>query len=1613
MAIYHISIKVISRGTGQSGVGALAYRSGTSLEDKLLGEQFDYTKKSVMHVELRMPENVPQCFKNWARDVGHDREKVLQSFSNYMEAHETRSDSQIYRELEFALQRELTDEQNMELARAFIDKCCVKKGMVGVLNFHNDTDKKTGLAKFHCHALLSMRIINENGLGLKNREWNRKELHTLWREKWCELVNEKFAELGIDKRIDHRSLKDQGLELKPLPKMSRAGKSMEEKGKKSFREKLFNDTKRQNLFLLQSRPELALEYLTKGQSTFVRDEVLQLVGRYADTYEVMFSLVERIMSSREIVHLEGEEREAVYTTRSQVKLEHSLVEKGEELAGRASHQVGLGGDLLISYFNEKLKEHGGLSQDQIKAIRHITAPGQLKAIEGYAGAGKTTALEVAKLWWEDSNYRVVGLAPTGKAAKNLEGIGVKSFTIDKFEHEVARGRFQYGSNTVIVMDEAGMVDSRRMRSVLQTVDNLGVKLVLVGDGAQLQAIQSGPALRMLLDKMDSVKLETIVRQKTDWQKQATVLFGQNKTREALEIYKQHDCLKLVQEKPLPDLTSDISNSDLIQVGSSAKRMAGCMWHKMREDLKLQGLSDSDIDISIFRHRDFGVFKKWQQLRNGALGLMKEHGLNVNADSIDMRRETMGQMIKDWTQDRQLHADASHIMLANTNRDVNILNDTAREELRKQGIISRDETILRVEREKDLGLGRSKKEYDDVGFSVGDQVIFKKNDTGLGVRNGDLGSIVSLKGKNVQIQLHGHENRQVSFSNNLYPNIRHGWATTIYASQGSTYDYVKEMASFEQYRNLAYVAQTRHRQDLKIYGSQLEFDNEKILIDRLARPKEKLATTDYIKSEQEVEKLVREEGRFFEQAERTFLRVKEGAKAVSHFITGLFVNREEEIKVETYGTKYEPERAIEKLGLADKNIFSYLASEREQEKILQELVVARSKQRELGAGPMMTADLGLPVKDPSSQGSPPNAEPGFEEKKTITSPAPSPRQEKAVIAPATSINLAGQTSPSNSNAKGRAGAKNTKEYIKYDLDHVKSVLKNDGERLATYLLGKDPNQSMSRNGELRYGSKGAFSLQTQGPYAGRWRDFETNEKGDLFELVGKQINSSNFKDRLEYVAQFYGISPEKQPTQGILQDKPVIKEQVVTSPQPSREVELDPTKQQRVNKAYANSRPVEGTLAERYLKEHRKIVGDIPNSMRFIAEYSKDRLPVLVSFAEDENGKKTGLQAIYLDSQTGKKADRENNRLSYGKISGSSVEIKQGSGTLFLAEGVETALSVASVVPKDSAVRATLGVFNLANIKVSKGQQVIICADNDSDKPLALGKDKPPSGIAVEKAVVSLKEQGAEVLVISPEKPGQDFNDVLQIEGKEGVHKAVEKALQQLEQHKNELTNSPAGTTKEEFDKVVQYFMHRQKIREESNRNVVGKLTDKLANQFKEQHGRVPNEKEQSLHAQQADIATKYLLAGFSGTDHITPSLEDTVLASAKREQQDLLERAKQQTAEKHSHAPTQQSHVAEPVKAIPTKTTADPESHIPKAETIPVKQSYAEIVASDLKEKFATINKHGERSLSKSELDRFNLYIDRMKEDKDFCNQVKEANPEIAKDIDKARGMGLGKDYCM
>ncbi|MBL8676221.1 MAG: AAA family ATPase [Alphaproteobacteria bacterium] len=895
MALYHFSTKLLSR-SSRNTVRSIAYRAGCELYDQQTGQTFNYSnKEEVQHVELVLPQGAPSWAIEIQKLMAEDRQKGVQAFVDRVEAAEKRKDSQVWRECEFSLHRELTGEQNKSLAREFVQDQLCGRGMGAQMNFHFDVDEFTGEEKPHCHVTVTTRRLVEEGLSSqKEVEWNAKSLLFELREQWANYSNFHLKLNGHDIQIDHRSNKERGIEMEPQPKwgqgigeQEKRIQKIEEGDKLSFvtdKAKAFYDVQLRNLYRILKNPESVFDIVTKHHGTFMWADVQKKLHQYVDDTHLFNRVDAKLKNSNELIVLQYDPENnnpIIYTTRRMLAAEKSLVETADSLGKAQSRGVKARHiEKAIAKANEELKKYGGLSSDQKNAIHHLVDEGQIKCVVGIAGAGKTTALEVCHEIWKAEGYAVYGLAPTGKASQNLESktlvgssleqSGIPSTTLHKFLKSYEEGRCQYNERSVLVLDEAGMVDIERFEKLLGAVNELGVKLIVVGDGAQLQPVEAGPAFRLVTTRLGKAELNTVIRQKEEWQKEATFLFGQQKTEEAIKAYAEKGYVHIVEEK----LPSSKTPEDFVKLYEISHRVSSLLYREMAKEVQVENLQSSNLYPFIKNHQDFEQYLRWKGIeRKAVLSILKnaedcrpileerfldplklalqlvgknqpkniqreeakellkecklDHLIGIQrpvGSGVEVRKQAKEELIRNWHSAFKASPGKSIIMLAYSNRDVNDLNQSARTLLKKSGHISEAEFTYNIKKEIEDDFGKTSTLKQQKGFSKGDRIVFTKNKYWSGIRNGTMGTITELNNQTIRVKLDegkGISGKELSFAPNLNPHFDHGWTITIHKSQGTTVDRAFVLASFEMSQNLAYVAMTRHRDWVKVFGSSLE------------------------------------------------------------------------------------------------------------------------------------------------------------------------------------------------------------------------------------------------------------------------------------------------------------------------------------------------------------------------------------------------------------------------------------------------------------------------------------------------------------------------------------------------------------------------------------------------------------------------------------------------------------------------------------------------------------------------------------------------------------------------------------------------------------------------
>ena len=269
MAIYHCSIKVISRGKGKSAVAAAAYRAGEKITNQFDGMTHDYTHKGgVVHTEILLPDHAPAEYADRA------------TLWNAVEKIEKAKNAQLAREIELALPRELTREQGISLVREYVKRHFVAAGMCADVCLHD-----TGGGNPHAHIMLTMRPFDErDAWGAKQKkeyildrdgnkiydpkkrqykcksvpatDWNEQTKAEEWRAAWAQFCNQALEQNGHTERIDHRSYERQGIDQIPTVHLGVAASAMEKRGIRTERGDLNREIEITNKSLRQLKARI-------------------------------------------------------------------------------------------------------------------------------------------------------------------------------------------------------------------------------------------------------------------------------------------------------------------------------------------------------------------------------------------------------------------------------------------------------------------------------------------------------------------------------------------------------------------------------------------------------------------------------------------------------------------------------------------------------------------------------------------------------------------------------------------------------------------------------------------------------------------------------------------------------------------------------------------------------------------------------------------------------------------------------------------------------------------------------------------------------------------------------------------------------------------------------------------------------------------------------------------------------------------------------------------------------------------------------------------------------------------------------------------------------------
>jgi Ti-type conjugative transfer relaxase TraA len=526
MASRFVRVEIVKAGAGSSATGLSAYIARDMRLDQS-GTPFNFAHRAdeLEAKGLILPDKAPE----WAADaaqVWRAAERAEQTIDRETGELRWKKNGQIAKHMTIALPREATPAQReamlMEFVHQEIDPR--KHGVAVEWAIHREENNP------HAHLLISTRTLEGVGFGKKARAMNpdfasKGANHFIseaenWDTRWAEFQKQYFGRLGITADIRER---------RAVPE------------EHYTRGQLLNDQviadraeiARANAAAEQARlrdPDEILARLTAHKAIFTARDVRQALNKSGLEGEQREALEARIMGHADIVPLVADDRDEIGWTTRQVRDEEMAITGAAEQLGKSSGRT-------LGHTGRAKLARADLTAEQRAAAEHITDGRQIGIVIGRAGTGKSHTLSAARHAFEAEGYRVIGLAPTNAVVADLrkDGYG-HAATLHRELGQLERDPTRWDRKTVVMVDEAGMMDNAIMAKLLKGAECSGAKLILAGDDRQFASVSRGGMFSELVNLHGAAELKTVLRQRQEYQAKASEDFARGDVHAALEAY---------------------------------------------------------------------------------------------------------------------------------------------------------------------------------------------------------------------------------------------------------------------------------------------------------------------------------------------------------------------------------------------------------------------------------------------------------------------------------------------------------------------------------------------------------------------------------------------------------------------------------------------------------------------------------------------------------------------------------------------------------------------------------------------------------------------------------------------------------------------------------------------------------------------------------------------------------------------------------------------------------------------------------------------------------------------------------------------------------------------
>jgi Ti-type conjugative transfer relaxase TraA len=283
--------------------------------------------------------------------------------------------------------------------------------------------------------------------------------------------------------------------------------------------------------------EVVLGAMTKQRATFTAAQLEHALAKEIRDPAARAGFTSQIIAHAQTVGLADKPGGDItrYTTRTALEAEQYVLRSAAGLALDTRHHIG--DRTKAAVLNSKRFE--GISREQVHAFRHATRQGGLALIDGQSGTGKSFTVAAIREAYEKEGYRVIGLAQTNAVAQDMRGAGFnRSATVHSELFALNNNRTSWNDKTVVIVDEAAMIDTRLMAMVTAHAHDAHAKLILVGDDRQLSSIDRGGMFGTLKDRHGAAELTEVRRQFKLDERRASEMMAEGNFHDALGIYQQ-------------------------------------------------------------------------------------------------------------------------------------------------------------------------------------------------------------------------------------------------------------------------------------------------------------------------------------------------------------------------------------------------------------------------------------------------------------------------------------------------------------------------------------------------------------------------------------------------------------------------------------------------------------------------------------------------------------------------------------------------------------------------------------------------------------------------------------------------------------------------------------------------------------------------------------------------------------------------------------------------------------------------------------------------------------------------------------------------------------------